>query len=144
MAEKHASTDPAAVRRGRPSPGETTTIVVAEDDAAIRDLISSTFEADGHTVIACAAGDIALQTCRERGDEIDVLITDVVMPGVSGIELTNLLKEEQPAIVPILISGYFGDDSPHQSTIPEHATLLSKPFMPTDLRSALKSALHQD
>ena len=119
------------------------TILLVEDDPSVRSVLLASLQRRGYRVVEAGNGAEALEILG-GGESVDLMITDVVMPGVSGIELTNLLKEEQPAIVPILISGYFGDDSPHQSTIPEHATLLSKPFMPTDLRSALKSALHRD
>jgi len=91
----------AATRRG------TERILVVEDEAAVRLMTRRTLNMFGYQVVEAASGREALEICRSRGNEIDLLLTDVVMPdGISGHELAERLRKERPALKIVFVSGY--------------------------------------
>ena len=83
----------------------TATILAVDDNPAMRSLISDTLEPLGYTVFVAASGDEALEISRTRKEKIDLLLTDIVMPGMSGRQLINRLQSERPALKAILMSG---------------------------------------
>ncbi len=122
------------------SPTSPATIVVAEDNRAVRELISSTLEADGHTVHAFAGATEALRECRARFGEVDIVITDLVMPGMSGVDFCSQLRAEQPRIASILISGYLERPEQYGESANDSTAFLAKPFGPAELRVAVVEA----
>jgi PAS domain S-box-containing protein len=108
------------------------TIVLAEDDGAVRRLASDVLTSHGYTVLAARDGDEALETARRHPGPIHLLIADVVMPGLSGPALATQLKEERPNVPVLYTSGY--TENVMLGTGFEHGlALLGKPFLPADL-----------
>ena len=122
------------------SPASPATIIVAEDNRAVRELITSTLEADGHTVHAFAGAREALRECRARFGQVDIVITDLVMPGMSGVEFCSQLRAEQPRIASILISGYLERPEQNGDSANDSTAFLAKPFGPAELRVAVDDA----
>ena len=122
------------------SPTSPATIVVAEDNRAVRELITSTLEADGHTVHAFSGAREALQECRARCGQVDIVITDLVMPGMSGVDFCSQLRAEQPRIASILISGYLERPEQNDESENDSTAFLAKPFGPAELRVAVVEA----
>ena len=122
------------------SPTSPATIVVAEDNRPVRELITSTLEADGHTVHAFAGAREALHECRARFGQVDIVITDLVMPGMSGVDFCSKLRAEQPRIASILISGYLERPEQHADSANDSTAFLAKPFGPAELRVAVVEA----
>ena len=122
------------------SPSSPATIVVAEDNRAVRELITSTLEADGHTVHAFPGAREALRECRARFGEVDIVITDLVMPGMSGVDFCSQLRAEQPRIASILISGYLERPERNAESANDSTAFLAKPFGPAELRVAVDEA----
>ncbi len=132
-----------AVRRASddaPSPsaprGRGETVLVVEDADAVRVLTGRILYAAGYQVVSVESGAVAL----ERLDDADVLVTDVVMPGISGVELAVTSRERRPGLPVVFVSGYTGDTTLAGSDDPATA-FLAKPFDGDDLLRAVRSTL---
>ncbi len=132
-----------AVRRAgddAPSPsaprGRGETVLVVEDADAVRVLTGRLLYAAGYQVVSVESGAVAL----ERLDAADVLVTDVVMPGMSGVELAVTARERRPGLPVVFVSGYTGDTTIAGSDDPATA-FLAKPFDGDDLLRAVRSTL---
>jgi two-component system cell cycle sensor histidine kinase/response regulator CckA len=104
-----------------PAPGRAATILVTEDDPAIRSLLRSVLGAGGHEVIVAADGHEALELFERRASAIELLVTDVVMPGMGGVELAGEILSRRPSLPVLYMSGY------NQQLI-AGANFLQKPF----------------
>jgi|SRR6266487_4276405 len=107
-------------------------ILIAEDDQSVRNLIHLTIDGDGYRVLIASDGTEALDLSRSYEGRIDILISDIRMPRLNGVELAIQLSSERPGIKTLLISGYPGID------VPTEFPLLSKPFSPAALRQAIR------
>jgi CheY-like chemotaxis protein len=103
-------------------------VLVVEDDPAVREFARRGLEAIGYTVLAVAGGDEALRASEGRGGAIDVLLTDVVMPGVHGPELAALILAQRPGIGVVFMSGYADDDLGRDPELTASSEILPKPF----------------
>ncbi len=108
-------------------------ILVVDDDQEVREILAETLAEFGYGVVQAASGEEALPVLEARRD-IGMLITDVRMPGMSGLELASLAKRRNAALKIIVISGYF---------LPQSITerFLKKPFHMHELASAVRSEL---
>jgi signal transduction histidine kinase len=108
-----------------PSPPATghETLLLAEDEAGIRDMTRVYLESLGYRVLAAENGNEALRLSREYADTIDLLVTDVVMPGVRGDDLVRIVRKERPGIAVLFISGYA--DLGH---VDDKTSIVEKPF----------------
>jgi len=111
-------------------------ILLAEDHENVRQILVRMLKASGHKVIAAESGEQALEKAQEVLSELDLLITDVVMPGMSGGELARHMKVLCPAIKIIYVSGY-ADDEIVRRGVAEGASLLKKPFTSSGIRDAI-------
>jgi PAS domain S-box-containing protein len=116
------------------SPGGSGSILVVEDDEAIRALVRGVLEASGYDVRVAAAAEEAL-----AGPDADLLVTDILMPGMNGRELAARILERAPETRVIFISGYTGD----QVELVENARFLAKPFTPSELLKQVQALLHR-
>jgi len=98
-----------------------------------------TLERGGYRVISAASGAEALRVAIAFDGTIDVLLSDVVMPGMKGPELASRIRALRPSVRVLLMSGYAADVVTAQDLA--HATLLSKPFAPAQLILALREVL---
>jgi CheY-like chemotaxis protein len=132
-----------AVRRGAPPAtptgaprGRGETALVVEDADAVRVLTGRILYAAGYQVIPVENGTQAL----ERLDAADVLVTDVVMPGMSGVELAAAARERRPGLPVVFVSGYTGNEVVAAEGDPATA-FLGKPFDGDDLLRAVRATL---
>jgi PAS domain S-box-containing protein len=116
------------------------TVLVVEDMAALRRLIVTMLAHQGYTVLAAANGKEALREFERHGS-VDVLLTDVVMPGHSGPELVELIRERQPALKIIYMSGYTEDTIAHHGVLQPGIAFLHKPFTADLLDRKLREVL---
>jgi two-component system cell cycle sensor histidine kinase/response regulator CckA len=117
------------------------TILLVEDEEIIRSLAARVLRGHGYVVLEARNADEALRLASERPAEIDLALSDVVMPGVGGHEFAELLRARHPEVRVVLMSGYdkaFGEGSPH---LPADPVALSKPFTPAALLRTVRSAL---
>jgi DNA-binding NtrC family response regulator len=117
-----------------------TTILVAEDDDGVRQLILVTLRRSGHTVIAAANGGEAMAVLEQPDVVVDLLVSDVHMPGVGGLELVAFARTKRPGMPAILASGTNRWQYP-PDRIDRDVTLLEKPFSIKDLDAAVAAAL---
>ncbi len=117
-------------------------VLVVEDEPAVRRIVRRILESVGHRVIEAATGAEALEVARDAGAQLDAVVSDVVMPGMSGPELTKRLREVQPGVAVLLMSGYLGDVLARHGVATD-VELLEKPFAPDGLLEALGRALAQ-
>jgi len=130
---------------GIPAPLEdvvegTGTLLVAEDEPSVRVLITQVLRRCGYTVLACADADEAIATAERHDGPIDMLVTDVIMPGRSGPELAAAIRRGQPDLKLLYISGYTEDVAGRTGGGGLDGLLLPKPFGPEKLAAAVHEA----
>jgi len=123
-------------------PGGSETILLVEDQEAVRALARRVLEATGYVVFDAENGERALAIARER-PRIDLLLTDAVMPGLSGPKLAALLKERSPSLKVLLMSGY-ADASLVSAGELEGSAFLQKPFSPRELAERVRRVLDDE
>jgi PAS domain S-box-containing protein len=128
----------------RPSPraaaGET--ILLVEDEESVRKLAERILTRNDYRVFTAVNGENALDLARRHEGDIDLLLTDVVMPHLSGPQLVRELREVRPRLRALFMSGYTGKVISRQSDIEEGVALLEKPFDSDGLLQAVSAALH--
>ena len=116
-------------------------ILLVDDTAEIRTLVRRILVNQGYQVVEACDAESALAACRRAKGKIDLLLTDIKMPGMDGIELASSLTASYPAIQLLFVSGQC-DESEIRDRISEHGFgFLSKPFMPQLLIEAVKEIL---
>lgn len=116
------------------------TILLVEDADAVRTVARRILERSGHRVLEAPDAESAIEVIG-RGEPIDLLITDVVLPGMNGRELAELLARRRPGLRVLYTSGYT-DDAVMRRGIQEGETrFLQKPFTPDGLSTAVRNAL---
>lgn len=116
------------------------TILVVEDDAAVQTIICSLLQAQGYRVLLASSGNEALHKASSEGIGIDLLLTDVVMPGMSGRELAEALRSHWPDMRILFMSGYT-DDAVLRNGIIKHDDFVGKPFTIDSLCTKVREAL---
>jgi two-component system cell cycle sensor histidine kinase/response regulator CckA len=112
------------------------TILLVEDEAPLRALARRMLERRGHVVLEATDSRHALELAREH-QGIDLLLTDVVMPGMNGRELSELVTAERPSIRTIFMSGYTDDVIVRRGALSPRLVLLHKPFTAEELAEAV-------
>jgi PAS domain S-box-containing protein len=109
-------------------------VLLVEDDPSVRKVTVQVLSGQGYTVLEAPNGEEALRVARNDPEgEIHLLMTDVVMPRMSGVNLANLLREERPGLRVLFFSGYTGDGLDEQSLRDPDVAFLQKPFSPATL-----------
>jgi two-component system cell cycle sensor histidine kinase/response regulator CckA len=123
------------------APRGTETVLLAEDEQDVRELAREFLESGGYTVLEATDGQDALRVAAARSGRIDLLVTDMVMPGMSGQHLAAQLQQQHPGLAVIYMSGY----SEHGATGAVHrasnARLLTKPFSRSAILRAVRESL---
>ena len=122
-------------------PPESATILVVDDEATVRALVRRILEKQGYRVREAQSGADALWLSREEASAIDLLLTDVVMPGMDGRELAGRFVEAHPGARVLLMSGYTDLGDREVSEIARRHPLIEKPFTARKLLSAVRNAL---
>jgi CheY-like chemotaxis protein len=139
-AELAAPVRPAARVAG---PGTGETVLLVEDEPAVRRIASLALRARGYRVIEAADGEEALRIAQETGDEIDVLLSDVVMPRLGGRELAERLRRERPELRVLFMSGYTDDMGLVHDVASTGLAFLQKPFAPDALCRKVREVLDE-
>ena len=125
-----------AVDRAKPA-----TLLFVEDDTNLFSLLRGILESAGYEVLASPMPDQALALAARHAGPIDLLISDVVMPGMSGPVLAEHLRKTRPGIRLLFISGYPKDVLERQTVLPADIQLLGKPFSPRELIATIRKML---
>jgi two-component system cell cycle sensor histidine kinase/response regulator CckA len=127
--------------RKRQSPRGTETILLVEDDEMVRNLVRETLEREGYKVIGAADPLEAQRIAEGHRSKIQLLITDVVMPRLSGKELAKLLVERRPEMKVLYMSGYTDSAIVNSGILQKEVAFLQKPFTPAALTSKVRDVL---
>lgn len=146
-----AVTAPVEETTGAPEPaasavemegGSKETLLVVEDEADLRDVIIQILQGHGYRTYDAGTGEEALQMCGQlQGKKIDMLLTDVVMPGMNGKELADEMVRLYPEVKVLFISGYTGKRIVTHEILSRGLSFLAKPFSPLELLQKIRQIL---
>lgn len=125
---------------GKAAP-ERRTILIVEDERSLRKLTKKTLSRAGHIVFEAGDAAEALEISRKTKSAIDLLLTDVIMPGMSGKKLADVLLAERPGIAVLYMSGYADGEIATQGNLEEGSAMLRKPFTRDELMRQVENAL---
>ena len=130
-----ADTPPARAR-------DSMTVLVVDDEAGVRKLASRILRTRGYSVLEAASGAEALVVARTWHGRIHLLVTDVMMPEMSGWELARQLQDERPGLETLYISGYAANAVVHEGGLDKKVNFLEKPFAAGALVQKVRNLLH--
>jgi len=125
-------------------PGGTETILLVEDDPLVRRFVAEILTDLGYTIIEAEDGEEAYNLCVESAPEIDLLLSDVIMPRMNGGELAKRLEKIYPGLKIQFMSGYTDGNIATHGVLAEGVNLLQKPMKPDVLAMALRDLLDQE
>jgi len=131
---------PAPVER---PPRGSETVLLAEDEPAVRAIAQQALERQGYTVLAAPSGADALALAAQHGATIHLLLTDVVMPGMSGRDLADRLTAQRPGTRVLYISGYTDNAIVRHGMLEPGLAYLQKPFRPDALVRKVREVLDE-
>ena len=119
------------------------TILVVEDEEAVRKLVRATLERRGYRVLVASGGPEAIQIARTYDGPIDLLLTDLVMPQMSGAEVAEAVHLQRSETKVLFMSGYTDRSLQKTESLPEQAAFVQKPFTPSTLASRVRGMLDE-
>ncbi len=135
--------EPAVEPRPAPAEARGEVVMLVEDDPMVRRLTSRIVAGLGYAVIVCASSDEALERSAAHPGHIDLLLTDVIMPGRNGRELFEVLRSRRPELKVVFMSGYTDDVIASRGVLEPGTRLVSKPFTTEELAVAVRAALDE-
>jgi signal transduction histidine kinase len=123
------------------SPRGTETLLIAEDESELRSLATAALQALGYHVLVAVDGVAALALAVDHKGEIDLLVTDVVMPRMSGKDLAEQLRISRPSMKVLYVSGYTEETLLHHGTADPGTAFLAKPYTLSDLSHKVREVL---
>ena len=117
------------------------TILLVEDDDAVRTFASQVLQDCGYTIIEAASGQEAIQLLKKHPEQVHMLVSDVVMPSLSGREVAEQVKALIPAIKVLFLSGYTDDAVIRHGILASEVAFLQKPFTPSELGLKVRNVL---
>ena len=132
----------ASVTRSLGQPGRRfETVLVTDDDDEVRSLIVEVLRIRAYEVLEARNGRHALEVARAHPGKIELLVTDLIMPELNGVELASSLRAQIPALKVLFVSGYTDDEAALTRALGPEAHFLPKPFLPGDLVRAVRALL---
>ncbi len=132
---------PKTVVPAQPPPRRAETLMVVEDEEIVRELVCQVLKEHGYDVLCASNGAEALKMSGERRGRISLLITDVVMPQMGGLELSRRLTALRPDLKVLYVSGYSEDDMSEQGVLSADMEFLEKPFTPQAITKKVREIL---
>jgi CheY-like chemotaxis protein len=136
-----AAEAPAATRRVADRARTDETVLLVEDQDEVRDLASRVLQRFGYHVLPARSGDEALRVAEDHPQRISLLLTDVVMPGLSGKEVAERLTALRPGLRVLYMSGYTDNIIAQHGVLAPGTGFISKPFTPDSLATAVRAAI---
>jgi len=121
--------------------GGSESILVVEDDEAVRAFVRAVLEGQGYRVLVAASPDEAISLVGRREEPIHLLLTDVVMPGMNGVDLARRIGEIAPGLKVLFVSGYTENTIVHHGILDPGVSFLAKPFSPGALAERVRREL---
>ena len=122
-------------------PSGTETVLLTEDEQDVREIARQFLESGGYQVIEAKDASEAIRLAGENNGNIDLLVTDMVMPGLSGQELAARLQSEHPGLCVVFMSGYSEHAATEMANADPSVRLLTKPFSRTTMLRAVREIL---
>jgi two-component system cell cycle sensor histidine kinase/response regulator CckA len=119
------------------------TVLLVEDDAGVREVAARALRERGYLVLAASGAGEAMELSARAPGPVDILVTDVIMPGVNGKELAQELLLRRPAMRVLFVSGYADDILGRQGVLEPGVEFLAKPFTPAALVSKVGTVIHE-
>jgi CheY-like chemotaxis protein len=116
-------------------------VLVVEDDPGVRELTCHVLRECGYSVLEADGAAEAVSRVERHTGPIHLVVTDVVMPGVSGRGLAEVLRADRPGLAVLFVSGYTDDEVVRRGVIQETAHFLQKPFTPSELARKVRAVL---
>jgi len=126
---------------GRVKDGRSGTVLLVEDSDAVRDVVAYMLESGGLTVLQASGGEDALALARRGGEPIDLLLTDIVMPEMSGVELADRLERECPGMRILFMTGYAEEVVVKEGILGKHRECIGKPFTKEQITKRVREIL---
>jgi signal transduction histidine kinase/ActR/RegA family two-component response regulator len=117
------------------------TILLVEDEAPVREVVRRALASAGYAVVVARDAPEALRIAEAQLDQIDLVLTDMILPGMTGRDLVTEFRAKRPGIRVIIMSGYTGETYSALESLPDGIGYLEKPFSLVDLRSKVRHAL---
>jgi two-component system, cell cycle sensor histidine kinase and response regulator CckA len=124
-----------------PGPARLEMVLLVEDETSVRTLAETILRRQGYRVVAADSGKEAIEIWKERRGEIDILLTDVIMPHMSGSELAHRLRAMKPGLKVLFMSGYTDDMIAGHGLLAGETQLIQKPFTSKELNRKLRDVL---
>lgn len=124
------------------SPNGSETILHVEDSEMLRPMVQRALGRHGYNVLSAVDAEEAIEIARERDGNVDLLLTDIVMPGLNGRELADLLHAQYPHLRVLFTSGYPADVAVRNGIAANEVNFIEKPFLASDLLPLIQSILH--
>ncbi len=140
QSDERLADDAPATTVERSSNGKAT-ILIVEDDAGIRELSAKILTRCGYHVLVAGGGEEALQICEQHDGVIHVLLSDVVMPGMNGPAVAEMLTKMRPGLKVVFMSGYTDDAIVRHGVMERGVPFLQKPFTPERLANKIVEVL---
>ena len=126
---------------GRDKDGRSGTVLLVEDSDVVRDLVANMLEGGGLTVLQASGGEEAMALARRGDAPIDLLLTDIVMPGMSGVELADRLERERPGMRILFMTGYAEEIVVNEGILGKHRECIGKPFTQEQITTKVRNIL---
>ena len=117
------------------------TILLVEDEDMVRELAVRILEEKGYKVLESSRGEKALEISKKHKNPIDLMITDIVMPGMGGKKLVQKIKQDRPRLKVLYISGYTDEIISQHGVLEEGTQFLQKPFLPQSFLTKIRDLL---
>jgi CheY-like chemotaxis protein len=118
-------------------------ILLVEDDAGVRRIARRTLEKYGYSVVEAESGGAALHLIHEEEVVVDLVITDVIMPGMDGRQLAEKLRADHPGLSVLYMSGYTGEALSRFGDLGPNEDFIAKPFLPDELIAKARELLNR-
>ncbi len=122
---------------------EGATIMLVEDDGGVRALVKDILRSSGYRIMEADNGNAALVIENDYEGKIDLLLTDVIMPGITGAELARTLAAKRPDMKILYMSGYTNEAIDRHGVLQEDIAFLQKPFTTRVLLEKVRQILHK-
>jgi two-component system cell cycle sensor histidine kinase/response regulator CckA len=126
---------------GRDKGGRSGTVLLVEDSDVVRDVVATLLEGDGFTVLQASGGEEAMALARRGDAPIDLLLTDIVMPEMSGVELADRMAREHPDVRILFMTGYAEEAVVNEGILGKHRECIGKPFTQEQITTRVRKIL---
>jgi CheY-like chemotaxis protein len=127
--------------RPRERDGRGGTVLLVEDSDAVRAVVANMLESGGLTVLQATGGEEALALVRQGEAPIDLLLTDIVMPEMNGVELADRLERERPDVRILFMTGYAEEAVVNEGILGKHRECIGKPFTREQITTRVREIL---